>query len=290
MVVRNFLNKRSFMSSPGRARQFCFLSLSTGLMLIALQSGRLQQAASATAQTPPATEAAEPETVVYGRPAQGTVSASSPEQEWLFLPNSKDRITITVNRTSDTLVPALELQDEQGNVVAKADHDPTYARAVIQNFTMPEPGRYRVLVGRYDGPSGKTVGKYTMVISLLGAGEDGFSPTFVEGLIHLGQPRDGTVSEAKWLDTWAFQTVGTDPVTITVSRVRGTLVPTLKLSDANWKPVASGTLDETFAVTSITNFVPAAASQYYVTITRLDGSKGGTTGDYRLTVVQGTSS
>ncbi|MHB8627216.1 MAG: hypothetical protein ACYDBJ_07930 [Aggregatilineales bacterium] len=242
---------------------------------------------SATAQTPPATQQVEVEQVVYGRPALGKIVDADSQHEWLFLPTAKDRITITVNRTSDTLVPSVALQDERGNVLAKADHDPTYARASIQNFTLPEPGRYIVVVGRYNGQTGKTFGGYRLVVSLLGLGEDGFNPTFVEGRIPLAQPRDGTISESKWLDTWAFQTQGTDPVTIIVSRVRGTLVPTVKLFDSNWKQVASGVLDKSFATVAIAKYVPTASSQYYVTISRVDGTNGGTTGDYRLTVVQG---
>jgi hypothetical protein len=286
MSVRYFLHIRFSEVKPRLGRQLWYLGLLASLSLAALLVGK-PLASSAADQTPPSTQEAEPEQVVYGRPAQGQIAATDFQQKWIFLPTAKDRITITVNRASDTLVPTIELRDEQGNVVAKADHDPTYARAAIQNFTLPAPGRYIVVVGRYNGPSGQTFGNYTLVVSLLGLGADGLNATFVEGLIALGQPRDGTISEAKWLDTWAFQTATADPLTITVSRLRGTLVPTVKLFDSNWSQVANGDLDEFFATAAIAKFVPTANSRYYVTIARIGSSNGGTTGDYRLMAVQG---
>ncbi len=225
--------------------------------------------------------------VVYGRPSEGQITDATPQQEWDFAPNSKDRINIIVERTGDTLVPTVELHDDTGKVVAKADHDATYARASISNFMLPAPGRYSVVVARYNGQAGKTYGKYKLVVTLLGLGADGYSPTFVEAELQLGQQRDGTVSEARWRDTWAFRTLNTDPVTIIASRVRGTLVPSVELFDSNWKEVARGQLDESFTTTAIAEYLPTASSQYYVVISRIDGTNGGTTGDYRLMVVQG---
>lgn len=260
-------------------------SLISGLCLLALAG--LPRLYSTADQTPPATQEAEPQQVVYGRPATDKITDTTFQVKWLFLPTAKDRLTITVNRSSDTLVPAVQLQDEQGNVLAKADHDPTYARASIQNFILPKPGRYVIVVGRLNGQAGKTTGGFTLIVSLLGAGADGLNPRFVEGQIKLAQPRDGSISESKWLDTWAFQTQGTDPLTITVSRTRSTLVPTLALFDSNWNQVATGTLDESFATVAIDKFAPAASGLYYVSIGRIDGTNGGTVGDYRLLVVQG---
>ncbi|MHB8629448.1 MAG: hypothetical protein ACYDBJ_22360 [Aggregatilineales bacterium] len=223
----------------------------------------------------------------YNRPDTGKLNDSTAQEEWTLLPDSKDRITITVDRTSDTLVPQIELHDSQDNVIAKANQDTSYAHASISNFTLPAPGQYTIVVRRYNGQAGMTHGTYKVLVSQLGTGEDGFNPTVAEGMIQLGQPRDGTVNAAKWQDSWAFQTKDNSPVTITVSRMGGTLVPTVKLFDSNWKQVASGQPDETFAIAKIIGYIPSGPSQYFVVVSRIDGTNGGTTGDYHLVVVQG---
>src|SRR5579859_18080 len=283
LVLQRISSKTFSRLSPARLR----LVLSASGVIVALQFSA-QSAYSSSSQAQQPTQQANVEEVLYGRPAQGTIADAAFQQEWLFLPNSKDRITISVDRTGDTLVPALELHDENGNVIAKADHDETYARAVIQNFTLPGAGRYTLVVGRYNGQNGKTFGSYKLVISLLGLGDDGFNATFVEGQLQLSQPRDGTISETKWKDTWAFQTQNADPVTVIVSRIRGTLVPQISLLDSKFNPVASGQPDASYSMAAISKFaVGGSGQQYYVAVSRIDGSIGATVGDYRLLVVQG---
>jgi hypothetical protein len=225
--------------------------------------------------------------VVYGRPAEAQISDADAQQTWDFAPNAKDRITITVERTSGTLVPRVELHNDSNQIIAKADQDTTYARASIINFTIPAPGHYTVVVSRYNGVAGKTIGKYRLIVSLLGLGEDGFNPTFVEAELQLGHLRDGTLSEARWRDTWAFRTQDTQPITVLASRIRGTLVPVIELFDSHWKSVAKGQLDDSFTTAFIVNFVPTASTEYYIVISRIGGTTGGTTGDYRLIVAHG---
>ncbi len=253
---------------------------------VAQQPRQAEQAQQATAA--PTVQETEPEEVMYYRPAIGKIVDPAFQQAWTFVPDSKDRITITVDRTSDTLVPEVELHDEQDKVVVKADHDATFAHAGIVNFTLTAPGRYTVVVSRVDGKAGKTFGSYKLVVALLGTGADGMNPTVSEGNLTLRQSRDGTLNEAKWEESWTIKTQTADPVTVIVSRLKGTLVPQVSLMDAKFNPVATGQLDASFSTVGITKFAVSGPGQvYFVVVSRLDGTNGGTTGDYRLLVVQG---
>jgi hypothetical protein len=127
-------------------------------------------------------------------------------------------------------------------------------------------------------------------VSLLGTGEDGLNTTVAEAEVKLGADRTGTLTNARWQDVWAVTLPTTDPVTISVNRTGGTLVPNLRLLDANQREVASAQADETFATSTISSFVPPAPGQYLVVVFRLDRTNGSTTGDYKLVIRQGKSS
>src|SRR5258708_15715358 len=211
---KTILRKLSPKACPRFIARLFRLVLSATMVLSAfLISGlRVYSSSGQTQQT--TQQAADVEEVMYGRPALGQITDNVFQQQWLLLPNSKDRITISVERTGDTFVPEIELHDAQDNVLVRADHDSTFARAAIVNFTLPAAGRYTVVASRFDGKAGKTYGAYKLVVSLLGAGLDGLNMTVAEGQLQLGQSRDGTLMEAKWQETWAFQTQGADPVTV----------------------------------------------------------------------------
>src|SRR5579859_2103665 len=95
VFVSNFLRKLSAIVTSKSHRWSFHVGSFVSIVLVALWINS-SPISSATAQTPPATGAAEPEEVVYGRPGQGQITDSDFQHEWLFLPNSKDRITIGV--------------------------------------------------------------------------------------------------------------------------------------------------------------------------------------------------
>jgi len=279
MSIRSFLYKQSsvvWLRLGKQSRRFGIVaSLSVGVLLTALA---VESTAVHSADDTPKLE--------YNRPDTGQIDDSTPQEEWSIIPFIKDRITIIVDRTSDTLVPQLELHDSQNNIIAQAAQDTTYAHAAISNFIVPASGEYTIVVKRYNGQAGMTHGTYKILVSLLGLGANGVNPAIIEAELQLGQPRDGAMTVFKWQDSWGFQTKDNTPVTITVSRLTGTLVPTVSLFDSNWKQVASAQPDGTFATAKISGYVPGGAGQYYVVVSRIGATNGGTTGDYELVVAQ----
>ena len=212
------------------------------------------------------------------------ISDTKLEDKWTFTANGSDRISLSVERADGTLVPQLGLQDKDGKSIASAEHDDTYARATIAPMTLPSPGAYTVVVGRYKGHDGKTSGSYKLKVTLLGIGADYGGTSVVQGALHIGTDRKGSLSNNHWFDVWTLQLDTTAPIKIVVNRSAGTLVPTIVILDTNLNEVAHAEADDTFATATLETFTPQHAGQYIVRISRKDGISGATNGDYQLSI------
>ncbi|MEP7287640.1 MAG: hypothetical protein ABI947_17945 [Chloroflexota bacterium] len=227
--------------------------------------------------------------VTYGPPVKGTVDDSNVEDTWDFVAAGSDRLSITVERLDGTLVPRVELRTTDGKVLATAEKDGTFSKATIANTTLPKSGGFEIVVSRYKGKDGKTSGLYQLRVALLGAGIDYPGTTLIQGALKIGTDRMGTLANTRWQDSWAIKLDNTTPVTITVKRVKGTLVPTLALLDSTRKELIKADPDELFTTAKITNYAVAAPGQYIIVIARVDGTAGATSGDYELTIDPGTN-
>ncbi len=99
-------------------------------------------------------------TISYDTPVEGQISDTNIEEAWTLTAPAKDLIQITVERKDGTLAPNVELRDTNNQRVAGADVDYTYAKATVNDFTLPAAGSYVVAVSRYTGKDGKTSGNY----------------------------------------------------------------------------------------------------------------------------------
>ncbi|MEP7290037.1 MAG: hypothetical protein ABI947_30180 [Chloroflexota bacterium] len=252
------------------------LPLLTSLLLIAALTGHSVVAQEAEKQ------------INYDSPVKGHVDDSNVEDVWDFAAAGSDLVNITVERIDGTLVPHVELRTNDGKVLATAEKDGTFARATISSVLLPAPGSYEIVVSRYQGKDGKTSGSYQMRALPVGTGVDFAGTTMIQGTLKIGADRKGTLANIRWQDSWAINLDSTTPVTITVTRVSGLLVPTLALLDASRKELVKADPDDTFATAAITNYTAAIPGQYVIVISRADGMAGLTTGDYQLTIATGT--
>jgi hypothetical protein len=223
--------------------------------------------------------------LTYNSAVPGKIDDTTFDDSWHIHSKGKERISISVERTDGTLVPTLTLRDQQNNIVAKADHDPTFAKATIASLVFPTVGEFTVTVGRINGKNGKTTGGYKLLATRLGAAVQTGKP-FVQGELKLGTPLKGTLMAASWTDTWLLNLDSTASVTLIITRKSGTLVPVIAVTDADNKPLVNADPDETFAAASITSFTPPLAGAYLVTVARVDGINGATSGDYELTATR----
>ncbi len=228
--------------------------------------------------------------LLYNQPKTGQIDDQTVETEWHFIPVSKDRISVTVERTDGTLAPTVKIyrEDAPDKIIATADKDSTFSKATIRELLITQPGQYVAVVSRYKGKDGKSSGGYKVTVGLLGLGADSGTFQLIQGMLKLDTARQGELNSKRWQDTWAFTITTTNPVTITAKRAAGTLVPALKLLDAKQKELATAQADDPFTTAVIQAYTPSAPGQYIVTVMRDGGTDGGTTGDYELIITQGS--
>lgn len=221
------------------------------------------------------------------RPATGEITNA----KWIdiqgWTPVSKDHSLLTVTRTNGTLMPTITVIGPNNTEIGHAEPDPTGAKAAL-NVVIPEPGEYEIRIGRVGGQDGATSGKYTLVQTVVGIGDDNTSLKVIQGMVQFDTPRQGTLTGRLWQNVWAFNADSPAAITIKMTRDSGTLLPLVKLFDINFKELAVAQPDDTWATATISNYQLPAAGQYLVVASRADEVNGVTTGDYEFTITQST--
>src|SRR5260221_6411486 len=165
--------------------------------------------------------------------------------------------------------------------ISRANPDPTGAVAEL-DATLPGPGKYEIRVLRYEDDAGFSTGRYELAVTVLGTGDDDATFKTSAGEVQVGTPVKGALTNTKWQDTWTINIKDPGPVTITVSRTSGTLVPTVRLLGANQQDITSANPDQSFASAVINQLTLPGPGQYTIVVARYSGARGETTGAYEL--------
>jgi hypothetical protein len=195
-------------------------------------------------------------------------------------------LRFTVLRTSDNLIPILTILDDQHKILAQSLPDNDSGTATL-DVLMPKTFKpCFILISRKGNEKGSTYGRFHLKIDLLGAGLNG-DPTDATSMIvrtfTVGQPQNIGIDNLSIQEKYLLRVDSTAPLTITVMRTDGTLVPAIKVFDMNRKELASADADATFATATI-RFVPPMPGQYLITVFRRDGITGQTQGGGTLLV------
>lgn len=222
-------------------------------------------------------------TVTYDTPVEGQITDAAFEELWTLTAPGKDIIRITAERTGGTLAPRVELRDGNGQRLAGAEVDYTYATAAVREMTLPSAGTYTVAVSRYNTENGKTSGNYKLTVALLGAGEDNPSVKAQPKPIEYDKPANGELTHARWMEGWTFTAPGKDTVTVTAKRLDGTLWPELILQDGSGNAInRASSYRDTASI--IDHFTLPGPGQYTVVVKRYGDQGGGTVGKYSVLV------
>ncbi len=205
---------------------------------------------------------------------------------WTLDAQSKDHLLLTATRTDGNLTPEIFLFGANNQEIQRARADESYAAAQL-DVQLPGPGKYTVRVQRQDGSTAFSTGKYELAVTVLGTGEDNPSFKTSAGEVKIGTPTKGALTNAKWQDSYTVNFQSKDPVTITVKRTSGTLIPAIRVLGANQQEVYSARADDTYAQAEIKNFTVPGPGQYTIVVSRIDNTTGETSGGYELTITQG---
>jgi hypothetical protein len=103
-------------------------------------------------------------TVAKGEPVEGEVTAARWADTWTFSGTEGQAIQVDVQRTSGTLIPMVEIRDQNGQSLATGYYGAS-KDSVTLTYTPTATGEYQIVVERERGQTGETTGAYTLAIS-----------------------------------------------------------------------------------------------------------------------------
>lgn len=103
-------------------------------------------------------------TLELGTAADEIITGERWRDTWAFTGKQDDRIDIVVRRTEGTLIPRIQLQDSNGQVLTEAWPDRSLDIVRIQGATLPGDGDYRIVVFRDGEQTGQTTGSYEVLV------------------------------------------------------------------------------------------------------------------------------
>ena len=221
-------------------------------------------------------------TLRYNDSVIGTISDTNAEVFYSFQAEQGDILTISMVRSSGTLDPYLQVVDSERFEIAKNDdHSRDTRNARIDGLIIERTGPYIIVATRYDDSSG------SFVLSIEEAANSGMGSTRLAPLpIRYGESRSGTLSHAQYERFYSFNADVGDLITISMNRgASGDLDSYLILADDAFTSIQED--DDSgaeFQDALITDYRIPADGRYHIIATRFDGGRGGTSGEYRLSL------
>jgi hypothetical protein len=225
--------------------------------------------------------------VSYESAVQGNVTPNRWRNLYTLQAPGADVIRVQVERTSGSYQPYIELLDTNGSVISSGYGYSSDSSdfAEIERIELPAAGQYSIMVGRYNGFDGTTVGGFNLTVTLLGAGED--NPVLTgnpPGEASYGTPLAGELSHSIWYQDWSLNLTSTDRISLTVTRTGGNLIPRVTLLGGSGQDLYTAYEDETYSQTILDNYSFDVAGTFTIRVWRANGKTGATTGTYDLVV------
>ncbi len=219
----------------------------------------------------------------YDTALQGDIGARWYE-DWTLVTQAGDTISIDATRSSGNLQPEVILLGGSNQELTHGYTNRTGDGATIDRYQLNGPGTYTVRVSRSSGKTGVSTGGYTLMVSLDGAGEGSTTLQGATGELQESTPTDGTITAARWADTWTFTGKKGVVMDIVAERKEGTLIPHVEIRDSNGQTLNSAYPDASQDRAEISGYALPGDGQYQIVVYR-DGEQGGyTVGTYTVTV------
>ncbi|MBC7812018.1 MAG: hypothetical protein H7175_12765 [Burkholderiales bacterium] len=230
-------------------------------------------------------------TLDYDTLVEGEITDARWYQDWQLVTDGSDTITIRAERPTDgdvsetgNLEMEVVLLGGSGQEIRRGYLSTTGADAVIDHLALANPGTYTVRVARVSGQGGETTGLYNLTVMLEGSGVGSPELADPSGVVEVGTPVDGEVTNERWSDSWTFAGEAGQVLDIVVERTDGTLFPYIDLRDANGQTLRTGYPDPTRDRVAMMATTIPAAGQYLIVVYRDRGQDGDTEGTYTLRV------
>lgn len=226
--------------------------------------------------------------VTTDAPVSGEITGSRWLNRYTFNAQGADNIQVSVKRTAGSLIPQVDILDANGASLTTGYSNFDDSSAQIDSYTLSAAGAYSIVVSRYSGFNGDTVGTYDLSVKVLGYGADNPAMQGTAGAITYDTDVQGTIG-AQWYQDWTLTAAAGDTISITATRTSGSLQPQINLLGGSSQVLIGGYADNTYATANIDHYTLTGPGTYTVRVGRASDQSGETAGDYNLHVtLEGT--
>lgn len=231
-------------------------------------------------------------TITYGTELTGEITNVESALGYCFEVEANDQLTITMEATGGNLDPLLALLNAETSEAVATNDDieqgNTNARITYTSF---QPGTLVIFATRYQAEAGTTTGSFRLTLER-GIDETERAASTGENacerndfpIVEYGEPISGTVTNETPAVTFCFQAETGDALSFATEVTSGDLQPVqVLLEPFTGETLATSAPDDTGQTSSMTYTVQQDGA-LLISVARLNGDAGTTTGDFNLTV------
>lgn len=219
-----------------------------------------------------------------GTSLTGRLNDANPRVAYFFEGTRGEVIRVNLQPTSGNLDPVMSIFDNTGNLVMSRD-DSDGGLGVDTRLTLPNDGRYYIIIGRWGYALGTTSGEYALSIERLGT-------TSLEGsTLRYGIPVTNAITNVQPQVYYTFRAQAGDIIDVDMVRSSGTLDPFVQVVDRNRFVIAENDdLNPQTRNAGIRSLVILETGTYIIVATRYGEAAGETVGSFVLTVSEASNS
>ncbi|GAB4546869.1 MAG: hypothetical protein OHK0023_07190 [Anaerolineae bacterium] len=224
----------------------------------------------------------------YGANSVNELDNETFERIYTFGALRGDILTITMERISGDLDSVIILADAEGNTLLINDEDadrPGTLDAAIRGLRIERSGNYLLVASRFGGAGGTSRGAYSLKLTRIPP--ELLSLTAQEAaLLEDERPAVGRVDRETLTRYYTFFGKRGEVISLEVNTTRGTLDPVINLLTSDERLLLSADSNRRGRAARIIAYRLPADGQYLVAITRFNGPRGSTEGDFSLTLTR----
>jgi hypothetical protein len=214
----------------------------------------------------------------------GTINDNNPRRAYFFEGTRGEVVRLRLTTTAGTLDPLLSVFDNTGKMLVNQD-DSNGELGAQARLTLPDDGRYYVVVARWGQALGTTQGDFSLEIERLGT-------TSREGsTLRYGVPVTNIITSTQPQIFYTFRAEEGDILDVDMVRSSGTLDPFVQIVDRNRFVIAQNDdLTPETRNAGVRSLLIEEAGTYIIIASRYGEASGDTAGSFVLTIGEASNS
>lgn len=219
----------------------------------------------------------------YGDSVYNTITDSTPQVYYSFQAARGDVISVRMQRASGDLDPAIQIVNNQSQIINENDDAPGTLDAAINGYIVRDSGVYVIIASRFGEAAGRSKGSF--VLTLVSGADSGLGKSVDLAFPLLpGVAVQGVITAKNDTQFYSFTGKKDDVVTIHMNRVGGALDSFLKLLDPTQREVITDDDSGGGQNSLIDSFVLPMDGTYTIIATRFDPTVETSVGPYEIQV------